>query len=542
MPDHAHQQQRVDVAAGEHDHDRRLEGVGSSSSAATAAAPAGSTTSLARSSSSSRARDSDSSRDGHDLVDVLLDRRRTARRPGSRPRCRRPSWPSCSSGDRARPLRARRGTPRRPRPARPTTRDVGTQRLDRGGDAGEQPAAAGRHDDGPDVGALLEDLQADGALPGDDVGVVEGVDQHRAGLGRRTACARDERLVDGRARGSAPRRRTRGWPSPWGSARPSGMNTVAWMPSSCAASATPCAWLPALAATTPRGLLLVGQPGDPHVGAADLERAGALEVLALSSTGPPASSESQRDPSIGVWIETPSSGSRAAWMSSRVGMRTAPMPLVCSRHGDHPRTCALRWSRQARPPAASGVWRRSPRFSMRDARNEMYACRMQSSPFVLTEPIPAPETAEDALMSLMMALGRRLRQRQPGDVDRLLRLPDPQAAAATRARCGSPRSPRCSASTPRRSAGTPGSSRTRACWSAPRTPTTAAPAASPSPSTAAPVWRRASRPAATSISTALDGWSDDERETLRTLLARLVESLLVQSDAHPDSHPQENPA
>ena len=41
---------------------------------------------------------------------------------------------------------------------------------------------------------------------------------------------------------------------------------------------------------------------------------------------------------------------------------------------------------------------------------------MQSSPFVLTEPIPAPETAEDALMSLMMALGRRMRQRQPGDV------------------------------------------------------------------------------------------------------------------------------
>src|SRR3954451_15115341 len=42
---------------------------------------------------------------------------------------------------------------------------------------------------------------------------------------------------------------------------------------------------------------------------------------------------------------------------------------------------------------------------------------MQSStPPLLAEPIPPPETAEDALMSLMMALGRRLRQRQPGDV------------------------------------------------------------------------------------------------------------------------------
>ena len=34
----------------------------------------------------------------------------------------------------------------------------------------------------------------------------------------------------------------------------------------------------------------------------------------------------------------------------------------------------------------------------------------------LTGQLPAPETAEDALLSLMMALGRRLRQKQPGDV------------------------------------------------------------------------------------------------------------------------------
>ena len=34
---------------------------------------------------------------------------------------------------------------------------------------------------------------------------------------------------------------------------------------------------------------------------------------------------------------------------------------------------------------------------------------------LLTEPIPEPDTTEDALMSLLMALGRQLRQRQPGD-------------------------------------------------------------------------------------------------------------------------------
>jgi DNA-binding MarR family transcriptional regulator len=41
---------------------------------------------------------------------------------------------------------------------------------------------------------------------------------------------------------------------------------------------------------------------------------------------------------------------------------------------------------------------------------------MQPSVSPPTGPLPVPETAEDALMSLMMALGRRLRQKQPGDV------------------------------------------------------------------------------------------------------------------------------
>ena len=67
----------------------------------------------------------------------------------------------------------------------------------------------------------------------------------------------------------------------WAAARPRGMKTVDLMPSSWAASATPWAWLPALAATTPRAFSSSREPGHPRVGAADLERAGALEVLAL---------------------------------------------------------------------------------------------------------------------------------------------------------------------------------------------------------------------------------------------------------------------
>ena len=37
----------------------------------------------------------------------------------------------------------------------------------------------------------------------------------------------------------------------FGSGAPSGITTVAFTPSCAAAKATPCAWLPALAATTP---------------------------------------------------------------------------------------------------------------------------------------------------------------------------------------------------------------------------------------------------------------------------------------------------
>ncbi len=65
---------------------------------------------------------------------------------------------------------------------------------ERRGEPGDEPAAAERGDDGPDVGHLLEDLERDGRLARDDVGVVERVDEHGAravGLGARGG----ERLV-----------------------------------------------------------------------------------------------------------------------------------------------------------------------------------------------------------------------------------------------------------------------------------------------------------------------------------------------------------
>ena len=221
-------QQRVDVAAGQHgDHRRPEQAAGpESSSAATAAAPAGSTTSLARSSRKSRARDSISSLTvTSSSTSSRHDRERHVAR-AARPRCRRPSWPSRSSGT---------GSPGRQR-----------GRVGRGllglhadhphvGPHGLAPRSRCPASSPPppvpttivrDVRALLEDLQADRALPGDDVGVVERVDQDRPGLARRTRAPRP-----GSRRWCGPSCSTCAPYAPGGhelghAARPCGMKTV----------------------------------------------------------------------------------------------------------------------------------------------------------------------------------------------------------------------------------------------------------------------------------------------------------------------------
>ncbi len=170
---------------------------------------------------------------------------------------------------------------------------------------------------------------------------------------------------------------------------------------------------------------------------------------------------------------------------------------------------------------------------------------MQTSQPLGSGPIPVPETAEDALMSLMMALGRQLRQRQPGDeidysafpILKLLSHQGPMRLSALASVLG------LDASTVSRHArqledrgllertGDPDdgrasrvavSDRGRECL--------------------AQVFanRRAM------LAQALDDWSDDDRDALRTLLHRLVEKLLRHPDGQPhDVHPnqtQENPA
>ena len=222
-------------------------------------------------------------------------------------------------------------------------------------------------------------------------------------------------------------------------------------------------------------------------------------------------------------------------MSARVGMRTASLPAAGSRHGAHLRTCA------DGPPRVTGT---TCAKTCVTARKETYACPMQTSPVRAHGADPGagdgrgrPDEPDDGPRPADAAAPARGR-------DRLLRVPDPQAAhppgpdAALRARPGR------SASTPPPSAGTPASSRTRACSSAPRTPTTAAPAGSRSPSTAAPAWRRRFETRRHVITTALEGWSDERaRDAPRPCSPGSSRACSTQSRRPPPhSHPQENPA
>ena len=158
---------------------------------------------------------------------------------------------------------------------------------------------------------------------------------------------------------------------------------------------------------------------------------------------------------------------------------------------------------------------------------------MQPSPFVLTEPIPAPETAEDALLSLMMALGRRMRQRQPGDaidysafpILKLLTHQGPMRLSALAQVLG------LDASTVSRHArqledkgllertGDPDDGRaSRVAVSEHGSACLA----------------RAFESRRHAITHALEGWTDEERDVLRVQLARLVETLMTQHDAAHD--------
>jgi DNA-binding MarR family transcriptional regulator len=159
---------------------------------------------------------------------------------------------------------------------------------------------------------------------------------------------------------------------------------------------------------------------------------------------------------------------------------------------------------------------------------------MQTSSTALTEPIPAPETAEDALMSLMMALGRRVRQRQPGDaidysafpILKLLSHQGPMRLSGLASVLG------LDASTVSRHARQLEDRGLIERTEDPDDGRASRVAISEMGNTCLAKGFETRRQLMTH---ALDGWTDEERETLRTLLHRLVQSLLTPNEAQEHS-------
>ena len=186
--------------------------------------------------------------DGEDVVDVVADRgeRDVAGQPDRDAvghRLHRLELHRGAAGQRA-------GVRRRALGLHADDPDVGPQRLDRDRDPGEQAAAAGRDEHG-----LARRAPARGSPGRRCPGRPRCRRGRRGGSAPRRSRPRTPGPRPARPRGSGRgrprRRRTPRVAFSLGIGAPSGMNTVALMPSSCAASATPCAWLPAEAATTP---------------------------------------------------------------------------------------------------------------------------------------------------------------------------------------------------------------------------------------------------------------------------------------------------
>src|SRR5258705_8394563 len=102
------------------------------------------------------------------------------------------------------------------------------------------------------------------------------------------------------------------------------MKMVARMPSSAAAKATPCAWLPADAATTPRSRSVSFSWASRLYAPRILYDPVRCRFSAFRSTGTPSNSVRYRDRSSGVTSTTAETRSRAARKSARVGPVSVP--------------------------------------------------------------------------------------------------------------------------------------------------------------------------------------------------------------------------
>ncbi len=103
-----------------------------------------------------------------------------------------------------------------------------------------------------------------------------------------------------------------------GSGAPTGMKTVDRTPSSADASATPCAWFPALAATTPAARSTGERPEMRTYAPRSLNDPVRCRFSHLNWTGAPTRADRWRLPSSGVTRETPESIFCAPRTSSRI--------------------------------------------------------------------------------------------------------------------------------------------------------------------------------------------------------------------------------
>ena len=162
--------------------------------------------------------------------------------------------------------------------------DLGPRGLHGDRDAGREPAAADRDDDPGEVRHVLEQLQAERALAGDDVRVVERVHERQPALAPRApARRRGTPPATRRRRGRSRPGRAR--PRPWRSARRRGRRPRSarrGRPRRRRAPARGCPPTPRRRRSRSR----LAERGELGRRAAHLERAGALQVLRLQHDGP----------------------------------------------------------------------------------------------------------------------------------------------------------------------------------------------------------------------------------------------------------------
>ena len=203
---------------------------------------------------------------------------------------------------------------------------LGPRGLDRDRHPGAQAAAADRHDDAGEVGHVLEQLEAERALPGDDVRVVERVHEREPALAR-PVLGGVHALVD-RAAADVDRRALPARRLDLGDRRVVGDEHLARHAAQLRGrGAAPGRGCRRRRATTP-----LRQPSSPSAASLaatprTLNEPVRCRFSAFSTTSPPARSEIVREDSIGVRRATVCTASRAALMSSSVGERNDRVDL-----------------------------------------------------------------------------------------------------------------------------------------------------------------------------------------------------------------------